>query len=298
VFELLPPEVAKWQYVEEKARAVLDAFGYREVRTAVVAGDGALRPPGTAALARSYVARALWLRESPTRWYELGPVFRRSGTKVQQSSQLAGVVFGAAGAAVEAETIAMVVGLVGEAGVPVAAITTSLLGDADRAQQERVRGLLEAVQMHADYQPASGAADITFVIAAEDVPLVQGGRIDGVGPHGGPALPAFAFIMDMAALVQAVPDPAESFLAPPAALLVADGPRAADWALATAHRLRLAGVRIEIGARSGSGRSRLLVTARDEDLGRGRVFIEDLATGGRQEILEDELEAIIRMRLD
>ena len=131
---------------------------------------------------------------------------------------------------------------------------------------------------------------------AVDLYEVRAALLEGL--HGGPALPAFTFTIDMAALVQAVPDPAESFLSPPAALLVADGPRATDWALRAAHRLRLAGVRIELGNRSASGRSRLLVTARDADLERGRVIIEDLATGGRQEIPEDELETTIRLRLD
>ena len=32
---VLPPTVAKWQFVEEKARAVLDAFGFREARTPI-----------------------------------------------------------------------------------------------------------------------------------------------------------------------------------------------------------------------------------------------------------------------
>ena len=34
--DILPPEVAKWQFVEEKARQILDAFAYRELRTPIL----------------------------------------------------------------------------------------------------------------------------------------------------------------------------------------------------------------------------------------------------------------------
>jgi histidyl-tRNA synthetase len=297
VSDLLAPEVAKWQYVEEKVRSVLDAFGYREARTSVVAPDGALRPPGAAALARSYVAHAGWQREPATRWYELGPVFRRIQDRVQQNPQLAGAVFGAGGPAVDAEAVAMLVGLVAEAGVPPAATAAVLAAEPDRPHQERVRGLLAALRVRADVRPLP--ADVGFQISAEDVPLVQGGRADRlVQSLGGPPLPAFTFTVDLAALVEAVPDPAESYLVPPAALLVADGDRATDWTLATAHRLRLGGLRIEMGMRAVQRHGRLVVIARDADLARGKVVVEDLAIGGREEIAVEELEALIRLRLD
>jgi histidyl-tRNA synthetase len=34
--DILPPEVSKWQFVEEKARAVLESFADRELRTPIV----------------------------------------------------------------------------------------------------------------------------------------------------------------------------------------------------------------------------------------------------------------------
>jgi histidyl-tRNA synthetase len=99
--------------------------------------------------------------------------------------------------------------------------------------------------------------------------------------------------------VQSVPDPAESFVIPPAAVLVAEGTAAADWTLKTAHHLRLAGVRVEMAPHAqGPTTARLRVLARDADLARGQVLIEDLATGGRQAIPADDLEATIRLRLD
>src|SRR3954454_21590908 len=34
--DVLPPDVSKWQFVEEKPRGVLEAFAYRELRTPVL----------------------------------------------------------------------------------------------------------------------------------------------------------------------------------------------------------------------------------------------------------------------
>jgi histidyl-tRNA synthetase len=294
--ELLPPEIAKWQYVEEKVRAVLDAFGFREVRTQAVAPDGSLRAPGPAALARAYLGHALWQRDPVTRWYELGPAFRRAHDRVLTITQLAAVRFGPGSPAADAEIIAMVVGLLGEAGVPPPA--TALTVDAPPARRdhlERVRGLLAALHVRAEVGHGT-PGELSFTIAAEDVAVAHGGRADGlVASLGGPAVPALTFTLDLATLVEAVPDPAESFLPPPAAVLLADGARAAEWALTTAHRLRLGGVRLALDP---DPTARLRVTVRDEDLARGRVIVEDLATGDREEVAEDELEATIRQRLD
>ena len=102
--DILPPEVSKWQFVEEKARAVLESFAYRELRTPILEytplfvrsvgedtevvekqmytfadRDGqsvSMRPEGTASAVRAYVARSQWNREPVTRWYYLGPMFR------------------------------------------------------------------------------------------------------------------------------------------------------------------------------------------------------------------------------
>ena len=88
--DILPPEVSKWQFVEEKAREVLDSFAYREVRTPVLEytslfvrsvgevtdvvekqmytfddRDGrsvSMRPEGTAPAVRAYIGHAQWTR--------------------------------------------------------------------------------------------------------------------------------------------------------------------------------------------------------------------------------------------
>src|SRR3954470_25035354 len=97
--DVLPPDVSKWQFVEEKARGVLEAFAYRELRTPIleytplfVRGVGettevvekqmytfddrdgssvTMRPEGPAPAVRVYVSRAQGNREPVTRWYYL-----------------------------------------------------------------------------------------------------------------------------------------------------------------------------------------------------------------------------------
>jgi len=99
--DILPPEVAKWQFVERRRARILDAFAYRELRTPILEytplflrtvgettevvekqmytfadRDGSsvtMRPEGTASAVRAYIARSQWNREPVTRWYYLGP---------------------------------------------------------------------------------------------------------------------------------------------------------------------------------------------------------------------------------
>jgi histidyl-tRNA synthetase len=146
--DILPPDVAKWQFVEEKARAILDAFAYRELRTPVLEytplftrsvgeatevvekqmytfddRDGksvSLRPEGTASAVRAYIAGSLWNREPVTRWYYLGPMFRHERAqrgRLRQFHQIGAEVFGPPGPAIDAEMIAMLVALLGELGI-------------------------------------------------------------------------------------------------------------------------------------------------------------------------------------
>src|SRR5262245_22989793 len=82
--DLLPPEVSKWQFVEETARSVLETYGFREAR---VAG------PGVAALAGAHAALAA--KDPVARWYRVEP------------DRITGAVLGVSGPSVEAEVIAL-----------------------------------------------------------------------------------------------------------------------------------------------------------------------------------------------
>jgi len=162
--DILPPEVSKWQFVEEKARGVLESFAFREVRTPVLEytplfvrsvgevtdvvekqmytfddRDGrsvSLRPEGTASAVRAYIERAQWTREPVTRWYYAGPMFRHERAqrgRLRQFHQIGAELFGVDAPSVDAEMIAMLVTLLGEVGLPASSLDVNLnsLGEPD-----------------------------------------------------------------------------------------------------------------------------------------------------------------------
>jgi len=155
--DILAPEVSKWQFVEEKARQVLESFAYREVRTPVLEytplfvrsvgevtdvvekqmytfddRDGrsvSLRPEGTAAAVRAYIGRAQWTREPITRWYYIGPMFRHERAqrgRLRQFHQVGAELFGIAEPTADAEMIAMLAAMLGEFGLRSADIQVTL----------------------------------------------------------------------------------------------------------------------------------------------------------------------------
>lgn len=146
--DLLAPEVSKWHFVEEKARMVLDAFAYREVRTPILEytplfvrsvgeatdvvekqmytfddRDGrsvTMRPEGTAPAVRAYVSQSLWNVDPVTRWYYIGPMFRHERAqrgRLRQFHQIGAEVFGLGGPSIDAELIGMLVAMLGELGI-------------------------------------------------------------------------------------------------------------------------------------------------------------------------------------
>jgi histidyl-tRNA synthetase len=173
--DILAPEVSKWQFVEEKARSVLDAFAYRELRTPIleytplfVRGVGeatevvekqmytfddrdgssvTMRPEGTAPAVRAYVGRAQWNREAVTRWYYLGPMFRHERAqrgRLRQFHQVGAEVFGISAPSIDAELIAMLVAMLDEMGVRAAdlQVAVNTLGEPEEraAYREALRG--------------------------------------------------------------------------------------------------------------------------------------------------------------
>lgn len=102
--DILPQDSYKWQYVEEKAKSVLESYGYKEVRIPVFEatelfergvgdttdvvqkemytfldkGDRSitLRPEGTAGVVRAYIENGMASLPSPTKmWYAM-PMYR------------------------------------------------------------------------------------------------------------------------------------------------------------------------------------------------------------------------------
>jgi histidyl-tRNA synthetase len=160
--DILPPEVSKWQFLEEKARAVLDAFAYRELRTPILEytplfvrsvgevtdvvekqmytfddRDGrsvSMRPEGTASAVRAYIESAVWNREPVTRWYYLGPMFRHERAqrgRLRQFHQVGAELFGVSEPSIDAEMIAMLVALLTDVGIDAGAldVTINSLGE-------------------------------------------------------------------------------------------------------------------------------------------------------------------------
>jgi histidyl-tRNA synthetase len=180
--DILPPEVAKWQYVEEKAKSILDAFAYRELRTPILEytplflrsvgestevvekqmytfddRDGSsvsMRPEGTASAVRAYISRSQWNREPVTRWYYLGPMFRHERAqrgRLRQFHQIGAEIFGLPGPAIDAEMIAMLVSLLAELGIKPADIEVAVnsLGSPDERVAYR-EALRTYFSQHAD----------------------------------------------------------------------------------------------------------------------------------------------------
>ena len=180
--DVLPPDVAKWQFVEERARTMLDAFAYRELRTPILEytplftrsvgeatevvekqmytfddRDGSsvsMRPEGTASAVRAYIARSQWNREPVTRWYYMGPMFRHERAqrgRLRQFHQIGAEVFGLPGPAIDAEMIAMLVALLADLGIKTSDIEVAVnsLGSPDErtAYRETLRTFFAA---HAD----------------------------------------------------------------------------------------------------------------------------------------------------
>jgi histidyl-tRNA synthetase len=155
--DILPPEVSKWHFLEEKARGVLESFAYRELRTPILEytslfvrsvgevtdvvekqmytfddRDGrsvSMRPEGTAPAVRAYLAASQWTKEPVTRWYYLGPMFRHERAqrgRLRQFHQVGAELFGVNEPTVDAEMIAMLAMLLVEIGIPTSSFTVTL----------------------------------------------------------------------------------------------------------------------------------------------------------------------------
>ncbi len=142
VHDILPAEAAKWQRVEQVARNVFEAYGYREIRLPVFertelfargigevtdivqkemytfedrSGESlTLRPEATASLLRAYIEHGLHVQPKPVRLYTLGPMFRYErpqAGRYRQFHQLNVEALGEPHPPVDAELIAMLLEL-------------------------------------------------------------------------------------------------------------------------------------------------------------------------------------------
>jgi histidyl-tRNA synthetase len=137
--DLLPDDLARWQFVEEKARHLLARYSFREIRTPIfeatelfARGIGedtdivgkemytfrdqsgksiTLRPENTAPVVRAYAQHAMNRGAGVTKLYYIGPMFRhekKQKGRWRQFSQIGVEVLGSDHPAIEAEVIEMV----------------------------------------------------------------------------------------------------------------------------------------------------------------------------------------------
>ena len=159
--DILPGEVERWHWLEERTRDVMRRYGYREVRTPLFeatdlfvrsVGESTdivrkelytfadrkgrsltLRPEGTAPLVRAYLESPAVRAESPARLYYLGPMFRYErpqAGRYRQFWQIGAELLGSAKPEADAEMIDLFRAIVEEVGLENVTVLLNSLGDA------------------------------------------------------------------------------------------------------------------------------------------------------------------------
>ena len=138
--DLLPPETALWQRVEEQAHRTFGAYNFREIRTPILeltalfarsVGEDTdivtkemytfhdrdeesltLRPEATASVVRAYIEHGLFNEGRVHKLYYIGPMFRRERPqkgRYRPFYQIGAEVLGSNHPAIDAETLEMLV---------------------------------------------------------------------------------------------------------------------------------------------------------------------------------------------
>jgi histidyl-tRNA synthetase len=136
--DILPGEVETWQYLEEQARTIFGAFGYREIRVPVVektelfcrsigettdivekemytfsdkgGTSMTLRPEGTAPVMRAFIQHKLYAQDPVNKLYYMGPMFRHERPqkgRYRQFHQIGAEVIGIDDPKIDAQVLAM-----------------------------------------------------------------------------------------------------------------------------------------------------------------------------------------------
>jgi len=191
--DILPPESARWEWLEEKMRSVLQRYGYQNVRTPIVEptalfvrGIGevtdivekemyafedradkhgqaehlALRPEMTAGVVRAMTEHS-FLRDSGRRLYYFGAMFRREKPqkgRYRQFHQMGIEALGFAGPDVDAEVILLGNRLLRELGLVDGEhfhLELNCLGEADERRAHR-EALIAHLEQHIDLLDEDG----------------------------------------------------------------------------------------------------------------------------------------------
>jgi len=146
--DILPQEVWKWQFLEDKSRKVFRIFGYEEIRTPIFektelfvrsAGETSdivekqmytipeegtqgltLRPEATAPVVRAYLEHEMPREERVQKLYYIGPMFRHERPqkgRLRQFHQIGVEALGSLSPAVDAEVLVLLFSLLEEFGL-------------------------------------------------------------------------------------------------------------------------------------------------------------------------------------
>ncbi|MCF7978266.1 MAG: histidine--tRNA ligase [Chromatiaceae bacterium] len=176
--DLLPDDSARWQQLEDRARTVLEGYGYKEMRTPLVeqselfkrsigevtdivekemysfedrGGDQlSLRPEGTASCVRAAIEHGLL--DQPRRIWYRGPMFRRERPqrgRYRQFHQIGVEVFGLTGPDIDLEVILLTRRLWDALGLTDLRLEINSLGDSDERAVYREQ-LVSYLRQHED----------------------------------------------------------------------------------------------------------------------------------------------------
>jgi histidyl-tRNA synthetase len=158
--DILPTEMPKWHFVEKTYRRLVEQYGYGEIRTPIleplelfVRGIGettdivekemysfedkggarlGLRPEGTASAIRAYNQHGIQAQGSQTKWYYIGPMFRRERPakgRYRQFYQAGAELIGSPQPGADAEIIEMAVRFIDGLGIGDVSVQINTLGD-------------------------------------------------------------------------------------------------------------------------------------------------------------------------
>jgi histidyl-tRNA synthetase len=182
--DILPPDSARWEWLEDKVRSLMGRYAYRNIRTPIleqtqlfVRGIGevtdivekemyafddradkdgkfeqlAMRPENTAGVVRAVTEHNL-LYEGGKRLYYMGPMFRRERPqrgRYRQFHQIGAEALGFAGPDVDAELILLAAALWKELGLNDWRLEINSLGQPAERAQHRAE-LIAYLEKHAD----------------------------------------------------------------------------------------------------------------------------------------------------
>jgi len=157
--DILPAEIGTWQFLEQTARRVFQAYGFTEIRVPVVektelfcrsigettdivekemytfddkSGNSlTLRPEGTAPVMRSFIEHKLHALDPVSKLYYLGPMFRYERPqkgRYRQFHQIGAEAIGVEDPKIDAHVLAMLAHFFEEAAIPDVSLQVNSLG--------------------------------------------------------------------------------------------------------------------------------------------------------------------------